>query len=182
MTTTQIYTILLTWIRNVLEPSLGIDDTPTIPIIRGEQSAPKPKKEYIVIHQPMTVQEYASGNESKARKVIDDEGTEDEVIHGYIDFAKHYQATISLEEVGFTDNGDNLRTLKNSLRMQDIKDYFRSSKVSILRTETITPIPQIIENIWELRSTMDLIILFPDEGTYDPGFIETVEFEGVYDN
>jgi len=180
MTTTQIYTILLTWIRNVLEPDLEQDETPTIPIIRGEQSAPKPKKEYMVIHQPMSVNEYASGNDDKIRKVIDDEGTPQEVIHGYLDYTKHYQATVSLEEIGFADNGDNLRALKNSLRLQTIKDYFRSSKVSILRTETITPIPQVDENIWELRTTMDLIILFPDEGTYEPGYIETVEFTGEY--
>jgi hypothetical protein len=164
MTTSEIYTILKGWIQN--SSVLGS----SVHVIRGEQSAPKPAKEYMVIHQPMTVQEYASGNETKADT------------DGNIDYTKHYQATISLEEVGFTDNGDKLRTLKNSLRMQDIKDYFRNSKVSILRTETITPIPAITENIWELRTTMDLIILFPDEGTYTPGYIETVEFEGVYNN
>jgi hypothetical protein len=139
-----------------------------IPVIRGEQSAPKPKSNYLVIHQPMPVIEYASGNYSKA----DNTGT--------VTTTNHYQATINIEEIGFEDNGDKLRLLLNSLRLQTTKDYFKASKVSILRNEGIVPIPSLTENKWELRSNMDLIILFPDEGTYKPGYIEIVEFDGTY--
>lgn len=141
-----------------------------VPIIRGEQSAPKPKNNYIVIHQPMSVFEYSSGNYSKADNA------------GIVTYTNHWQATITIAEIGFEDNGDKLRTLNNSLRLQTTKDYFSSSKVSILRNEGITPIPALTENKWELRSNIDYIVLFPDEGTYTPGFIETVEFEGTYNH
>ena len=176
MTTTEIFNIIKGWIILVLGSSYS-----TI-IIRGELSTPKPAKKYFVIHQPISPVMYASGNYSKGRKVIEHEGEPEEEIHGYVDYVNHWQATVSLEEVGFTDNGDKLRELINSLRRRDILSYFRNSKVSILRTENITPIPQLSENIWELRSNVDLIILFPDEGTYEPGIIETVEFEGTYNH
>jgi hypothetical protein len=177
MTTTEIYTVLKIWINQIL----NIDNNFESVIIRGEQSSPKPAKNYMVIHQPMSLIEYASGNYSKA----DNTGT--------VVTTNHWQATISIEEVGYFDNGDKLRLILNSLRLQDTKDYFKTSKVSILRHEGITPIPQLTENIWapipqlteniwELRSNLDLIILFPDEGTFQPGFIETVEFEGTYNN
>lgn len=172
MTTTQIYTVLITWMKNVLGSS--------ILVTRGQQSSPKPAKEFFVIHQPMALVEYSTGNESMAYEEIENEGQPDEIIHGYVDYVRHWQATITIEEVGYEDNGDKLRQLLNSLRNQDIKSYFRSSDVSILRHEGITPIPQIAENIWELRSSLDLIIIFPDEGTYEPGYIETIEFEGTY--
>lgn len=139
-----------------------------IPVIRGEQAAPKPKSNYMVIHQPMAVVEYASGNYSKAND------------SGVVTYTNHYQGTISIEEVGFTDNGDKLRALLNSLRLDYVKEYFRTSKVSILRHENITPVPDLTNDLWELRSNLDFIILFPDEGTYTPGFIETVEFTGTY--
>ena len=173
MTTTEIFTILKTWINTIL----NVEEDYSIPIIRGEQSAPKPAKEYIVIHQPMSLREYATGNESKGRKVIDGD-----IIHGYIDYTRHWQATISIEEVGFEDNGDKLRSLINSLNRQDIKSYFRNSKISILRNEGITPIPSLSDNIWELRTDIDLIILFPDEGTYEPGIIESVEITTNYED
>ena len=162
MTTSEIFVVIKTWINTVLGSHYEV--------IRGEQASPRPKKEYLVMHQPMAVQEYASGNFGSA----DDEGN--------IDYVMHWRGTISIEEVGFEDNGDKLRTLLNSLKQQDIKDYFRESKVTILRNEGINPIPQLTENIWELRSNMDLIILFPDEGTYQPGYIETVEINTTYEN
>ena len=162
MTTTQIMTILITWIKTVLGSHYEV--------IRGETSAPRPKKEYLVIHQPMALQEYSSGNFFPA----DDEGN--------VEYKKHWQGTISIEEVGFQDNGDKLRTLLDSLRLQTTRDYFRSSKVSILREEGINPIPQLTENIWELRTNLDLIILFPDEGTYQPGYINTVKINTTYEN
>ena len=162
MTTNEIYTVLITWMKNILG---------SIIIMKGEQNAPKPAANYFVIHQPMSLIEYSSGNYSKA----DNTGT--------VSYTNHWQATITLEEIGYPGiNGDKLRILLNSLRLQDTKDYFKASKISILRNEGIIPIPQLSENIWELRSTLDLIVLFPDEGTYQPGFIETVEFEGTYNN
>lgn len=167
MTTSEIYTILKTWITTVLGNSYII--------IRGEQSSPRPKKEYIVIHQPFSRREYATGNFFGGDKTI-----VGETITTKVDYAKHWQATISIEEVGFEDNGDKLQELLDSLNLQTIKDYFRNSKISILRCEGINPIPSITENIWELRSNMDLIVLYPKEDSYDPSIIETVEFEGTY--
>lgn len=164
MTTTEIYTVLKTWINQVLNLDYCYDAL----IIRGEQNASKPANEYMVIHQPISVIEYSSGNYSKADS------------DGNVNYSNHWQGTVTLEEVGYEDNGDRLRLLINSLRLQDTKDYFKASKVSILRNEGILPIPSLIENKWELRSNMDLIILFPDEGTYKPGFIEIVEFNGTY--
>lgn len=161
MTTLQIYTILEVWIHNIL--------TSNVIVVAGEQNMSKPANDYFVLHQPMSLIEYSSGNYSMADNT------------GKITYTNHWQATITLEEIGYKNlNGDKLRTLLNSLRLQDTKDYFRNSKVSILRHEGIKPIPQLSENIWELRSTLDLIILFPDEGTFQQGFIETVEFEGTY--
>jgi len=179
MITTEIYNILLIWIRNVLEPTLVVGENPIIPVIRGEQSAPRPKSEYIVIHQPMSRKEYASGNFWKGDKTVTGVAP-NQVITTKVDYAKHWQATISIEEVGFLDNGDKLQTLLDSLNLQTQKDYFRTSKISILRCEGINPIPSVSENIWELRSNMDLIVLYPTESSYDPSIIETVESTGTY--
>jgi hypothetical protein len=145
-----------------------------IPIVRGEQSASYPKKEFIVLHQPISCIQINSSTWNKTRVVIT--GTApNQIKQGFIDYVNHWQGTVSIEEFGFKDNGDKLRQLIGSLERPDIKNYFVSSKLSILRNEGINPIPQLSGNTWELRSNVDLIILFPDEGTYESGYIESVE-------
>ena len=160
MTTSDVYEVIKAWINNILNTELEKDIT----IIRGEQNAPAPSDHYIILHQPLTVRKVGSGNFDVS---TDDEGNQN--------YEMHYEGTLSVEEYGGIDNGDNLRILLDSLRRTDILNYFRASKVSILRNAGIQPIPQLLENNWELRSNMDLIILFPDEVTYQPGYFDTVE-------
>lgn len=160
---------ILDFFYNWFYQILNTENSKEIQIIFGEQDSPAPSDHYIVIHQPFAIQQLGSGNWEMSTTT----GEEGTVLYNY-----HQQGTMQIEEVG--GHGDNLRLVMNSLVRQDIKELFTENNVSILRINSINPNNTNIENTWELRSIVDLIILFPDEGSYDAGYIETVDVNGTY--
>jgi hypothetical protein len=40
---------------------------------------------------------------------------------------------------------------------------------------------QLTENIWEYRDYVDVRIFYVEEGSYVPGYIETVDIDGEYE-
>lgn len=164
MTINEIEKFLYDWINLILntEQSFGIE------IIRGNRNAPRPDLPYIVIHDPpITNRKTSRGNW---------ESTTDEF--GNLSWAIYYETSISIEEVG--GNGESFKFLLNSINRQDIKDLWTQNNISLLRNENILNISDITENYVERRTIMDIFVLHFDEGTYQPGFFETVEYEGTY--
>lgn len=165
MTVMEVMTVIRDWFIQILNTELSYD----IDIIYGEQNAPAPETPYIVIHQPFALTRIGNGNFEMSETV----GEEDTML-----YSLNWQGTLSIEEIG--GRGDYIKTVLNTMMKQSTKEYFREEKVSILRVEELRPNNELSENIWELRSIVDLIILFPDEGSYEQQYIEVAEMEGSY--
>lgn len=169
MTTNELNSFLYTWINKILntENNLGYE------IIFSNRNAPNPSLPYFVIHDPpVSNQDLGRGNWGKW------EFTNEPQDEGEVCYTKQYEASISLEEVG--GSGDVMKLLLNSLNRQDIKDLFSSNKVGFLRNEPINPATDITEDLITRRAIMDIFVSIVDEGSYDPGYIDTVDYDGTY--
>ena len=156
---------LLEFVHDWVDKILNDEESLNIKIIYSAQNAPRPGIPYMVINQPFVHNKLGSGNYGYS----DDNGD--------VDYSIRYETIIRIEEVGGL--GENLKLLLDSVNRQDIKELFCSNKVSFLRNENIFPNNDLVENIWETRTYCDMYFLYPDERTYQPGFIETVEIERI---
>jgi len=166
MAISEVLDVIWKWVDQVINQEELLE----LEVIFGSQNAPAPDGEYILINRPFAFQKIGRGN----WQMSEETGEEDQM-----NYTIHYQCTISIEDV--LGGGDVLRLLINSLNRQDIKDYFTESLVSVMKTETITPSNLQMGEFWELRSVLDLIIQFSDCGSYEAGYIETVDFTGTYE-
>lgn len=169
-----VYEFLYSWIYKILIDEENIN----VRIIKGNQNAPRPKLPYIVIHDPpISSNKIGLGNW---------DGKVD--IDGNMEYIIHFRSSIRIEEVG--GNGNYLNLLLEYQNRQDIKDFWRDNNISLMSNESIVDVTDITENIIEKRVMMDIFILYTnttiDENgntikkSYQPGFIQTAELEGIY--
>ena len=158
MTDAALRDIIWGWVDLILNINNGLN----IHIIYGEQSAPRPDSNYIVIHKPIPMRKQGHGYRSES----DDEGN--------TTIRNNYEATISIETVG--EETFYLRLLLDSTDMQQVKDYWRINLISFLRNEGILSIPAITENVWELRTTMDIFMLVPELTIENTSYIEEIDY------
>lgn len=137
-------------------------------IIRSNQNISAPNVDnYLIIQKPFAVRKRGlMGNWSKANT------------SGIVKFTTHYEATITIEEEKGT--GQTLRKLITATNRQDVKDFFYGKKISILADVGIKPLNILMGNEWEDRAILDFFILFTDEDTYIPGYIQTTDVQGTY--
>lgn len=169
MTKSDVLEVIRVWVDRVLntENSLGYT------VIFGNQNAPRPTLPYFVVQNPMIVnQKVGRGNWGSW------EFTNEVADEGEVNYSIHYESTIQLEEIG--GDGDTFRLLGNSINREDIKDYFRSENVSILRFEGESSNVDITEDDIEKRAIIDIIVHWTDQNSYDPSYIGEAEIEGTY--
>lgn len=153
------------WINQIL----NTEEELNIPIIFGEQNAPAPIEEgaYIVIHQPMINTKIGYARKSGVN------------INGDQTIGSDYEVTVQLDEIA--GKGDLLQILIESIERPSIQQLFKNKRVSFMRNENINRIPNMTENIWELRSTVDIILAYGYGIIENVNWIEEVENpEGTY--
>lgn len=158
MTDTELREIIYDWIDLVLNTNYSL----SIPIIFGEQNAPRPDSDYIVIHKPIPMNKQGHGD----RSYSDDSGI--------TTIRNNYESTISIECVG--KETYYLRLLLESTDTQEVKEFWQTRNVSYLRNAGILSIPNMTENQWELRTTVDIFMLVLSSIEEDTSYINDIDY------
>ncbi len=158
MTDIQLQDALYDWINKVLNTDEGLN----IDIIHGSQNAPRPSSSYIVIHQPINTRKIGRSD----RSYSDTDGN--------TNIVSNYEASVTIEAVGLLT--DYLRLILDSIEKQSIRDYLNTKNISFMRSENIIPISDMTENEWELRTSVDIFVLYPHETTENASYIGSVDW------
>ena len=152
MTLDELYNAIYDWIVFI---------HPGIIVIRGNQNIPKQTKMNIVINYPPTSNlKNGGGNWPKADNT------------GKVNYTNQWTVAITIQEIG--SGGDLLQKLIDDINRQDVKDLFKTKKISFLRNENILDLTSLSEHIYEKRASVDIYIHYVNEDSYMPGYIETV--------
>lgn len=169
MTKFDVLNVIRFWVNKVINTEAGKNWQ----VIFSNQNSPRPQVPYFVIQDPMISNNIIGrGNWSKWNYTNE---SQDE---GVVTYSNTYEAIVQLNVIG--DDGDIFRLLDNSLNRQDIKSDLNSNNVSIIRTEMELPEVNITGEYIEKRAIKDIVVVWNDQGTYDPSYIKTVEIEENY--
>lgn len=161
----KLFIFLYDWVNKILNTEQGLN----IPIIQSHQNAPAPDFPYIVIdYTPIR---------NKIGRAYKTEQADD----GEINIIQDYEYLLKIYEVG--SSGNKLQILIDSLERNIIKDLFFINQISFLNNEQIQVLPRLDLNDWIKEAVVEIRLgISTHIRSNDDTWIETVEYEGTYNN
>ena len=157
-------------IRGWIEFVLNGEGGESVPVVvsqgDGEPSVPDPSAPYVVITSRPTRRRI--GREQVG--AVDDLGTQ-RIVNDYEDLW-------TLVEVNGA--GDRLRRLVESQDRQDVRDRFRAVNLAYRgEGSDIVETSERVGGQWRYKHAVDIRIGLVSVATYQPGYIETVQYKGT---
>lgn len=164
MIQTELENCLFSWVDFVMNPP---GTTNPVVIIWEAENGVRPASSYLQLN--ITATRFVGMPE---KSLVDS-------VTGVQQIAYQGQGTLSIQ--AFEDGScDYLHSLRESINMEASMDFATSKGLTIVGTEEIQAIPEIVDNVVEKRWHMDVFFTFSEVVSDKVGFIEKVEYSGEF--